>query len=395
MKSNLHRNALAAVLALAGLGQIQAQIAVPSDGSDGALVITTNTVIDLSLATTGSWNLDNTPNSGKGVHDPEKWAVVFKYSSVEIAPKAIVTFLNHPSHAPVVWLVKGSAIINGIIDISGHSSTFGHPAYLTPTEPGPGGFRGGAFGPIGRGGGFGPGGISFNGGYGIGASYVGVYGNPQIQPLIGGSGALGIARDGGASGPSGGGAILIAAAERIDLNGSVLSVGSINWRCCGPVEYSASTGGAIRLVADSITGAGYLDAGRTRTEANRVSPELHINPNTTAVPPGTTPSIWPPNTTPTVTILSVNGQDSPKDPLAGMLTSSDVSIGTNAPVVVRLETKNFPPSGQVKVRVTPKYADTFVVPATNISGDFVSALWEAKVTFPNGFCALQAHATSQ
>src|SRR5262249_23964325 len=83
-----------------------AQLNVASDGSDGALNITTNTVIDLSKATTGIWSQHNSPNAGNGVYDSSKWAVVFKYSSVSIAINAMVTFLNHPSHAPVVWLVQ-------------------------------------------------------------------------------------------------------------------------------------------------------------------------------------------------------------------------------------------------------------------------------------------------
>lgn len=61
-----------------------ASITVPSDGTDGALVISANTVIDLSQAITGNWDTNNAANSGKGVYDPAKWAVVFKYTSVTI-----------------------------------------------------------------------------------------------------------------------------------------------------------------------------------------------------------------------------------------------------------------------------------------------------------------------
>ena len=60
----------------------QAQLTIPyADGSDGALNITANTVIDLSQAVTGVWT--NTSGSpGNGIYDPTQWAVVFKYSSV-------------------------------------------------------------------------------------------------------------------------------------------------------------------------------------------------------------------------------------------------------------------------------------------------------------------------
>src|SRR5690349_6773838 len=89
-----------------------AQINVQSDGSDGALNITSNTVIDLSQAISGAWSNNNTANAGKGIYDSNKWAVVFKYSSVNIASNASVTFSNHASHAPVVWLVQSNVNIS-------------------------------------------------------------------------------------------------------------------------------------------------------------------------------------------------------------------------------------------------------------------------------------------
>src|SRR5438128_1659826 len=49
---------------------LHAQLTVPyANGSDGALVITTDTAIDLSQAVTGVWT--NTSGSpGKGIYDP-------------------------------------------------------------------------------------------------------------------------------------------------------------------------------------------------------------------------------------------------------------------------------------------------------------------------------------
>src|SRR5438309_1093950 len=92
----------------------QASITIPgADGSDGALVITTDTVIDLSKAVTTNWDANNTANAGNGVYDSNMWAVVFKYSSVTIASNATVTFANHASRAPVVWLVNSNVTING------------------------------------------------------------------------------------------------------------------------------------------------------------------------------------------------------------------------------------------------------------------------------------------
>lgn len=172
----------------------QAAIIIPSaDGSDGALHITSTTVIDLAEAITGDWDSDNSTNAGKGIYDPQQWAVVFKYNSVAIDAGAVLTFLNHPSRAPVVWLVNGNVIINGTVSLNGQD-------YQTPPtipEPGPGGFRGGSgyYRTINNGAGFGPGGgdgpsagYGTSGSYGTGAS---PYGNQSLIPLIGGSGGGG------------------------------------------------------------------------------------------------------------------------------------------------------------------------------------------------------------
>jgi plastocyanin len=381
---------------LDGFGTVVPPLNVPSDGSDGVLNITSNTVIDLSQAVTGTWTNNNTANSGKGVYDSSKWAVVFKYQSVNIAVGSTVTFSNHASHAPVVWLVQSNAMINGIVNLDGHFFLTTYPNRLTPNEPGPGGFRGGAIGPLGQGGGFGPGGANTIGNdYYYGAGYGNGYGNPQVMPLMGGSGAGGFSSSdyyGPFAGPSGGGAILIVAGNTMMINGQITANGSGNkyWLYGG--VYSG--GGAIRVIANSIQGNGTISAAVNRAEANATSSQLIFTPNTVAVPPGTTPVIWPSVTTPTVKVVSVNGLSSPADPLAAVLTSSDLSLGTNGPMDIFLVTSNFPPSGVVSLRVIPKYANVFGVNASFVSGTFSSATWKATATLPNGFCVLQAHATS-
>ena len=75
---------------------------------------------------------------GAGVYDPNQWAVVFKYSSVIVDGVYTVTFKNHPSHAPVVWLVSGDVTLAGEVNLDGQPWVYA-PALA---EPGPGGFRG-------------------------------------------------------------------------------------------------------------------------------------------------------------------------------------------------------------------------------------------------------------
>ena len=109
-----HKTTSLLLAAFFGALTAHAQLSIPSDGSDGAFNPTTNVEIDLGLATTALWN---SPGSGNGVYDTEKWAVVFKYSSVNIPAGVTVTFKNHPSYAPVVWLVQGNVTIAGELNL--------------------------------------------------------------------------------------------------------------------------------------------------------------------------------------------------------------------------------------------------------------------------------------
>ena len=107
---------LAAFAFVASVSSAFAQLIIPSDGSDGAFNPVANVEIDLSQAVTGTWS-NPSPSSGNGIYDAEKWAIVFKYSSVNIPSGVTVTFKNHPSHAPVVWLVQGSVNIAGTVSV--------------------------------------------------------------------------------------------------------------------------------------------------------------------------------------------------------------------------------------------------------------------------------------
>lgn len=373
---------------LASLPAAFAQLTIPSDGSDGSFNPTSSIQIDLSQAITGTWSANNTANAGKGIYDPAKWAIVFKYASVNIPAGVSVTFVNHPSHAPVVWLVQGSVNIAGIINLEGRNGGSA-TSYSIPTEPGPGGFRGGAQGSLGRGSGLGIGGTNGNS-FGAQAAYASVYGNPSVIPLIGGSG--GGSSDFGYAGGAGGGAILIAAPNSISLLGTISTNGGYPH---GNASYGS--GGAIRLIANAITGSGTLTAnndGRIRIEANSVSGNVVPSPQTIAVPPANPPVIWPGATAPTVRVVSVDANAAPTYPIGSLDTAADVGISANASTQVILQTTNFPINGLVQVRSAGKFNTTPVfTTATLQSGDANSALWSATITFATGFTTLQARAT--
>jgi hypothetical protein len=394
MKTKFKKVALLALTLTALTPATQAQLAIPSDGSDGVLNITTNTVIDLSQSVTGTWSDNNAANAGKGIYDPNKWAVVFKYSSVTIASNATVVFKNHLTHAPVVWLVNADVTINGTVSLDGQerlADTFRVP------EPGPGGFRGGARGDNAygffAGAGFGPGGYwNDNGSY----STYHIYGNQQIVPLIGGSGGGGYAPNNNNdwTGSGGGGAILIAAANNITVNGLFsANAGSSSSRYRG-------SGGAIRLIANQILGNGRLEAvsetypGRIRIEANSTSASLTANPVTGTASP-TPLVIWPAPTAPTVQVISVGGLSAPLDPKASLTgPSSDVTINTTNIVTIVLQSANFPTNGTVNVYVKPRNAAQSIIPATYVSGNTTLANWQVTTTMLPAYSIIQARAVA-
>jgi hypothetical protein len=385
------RHLLALLTAALLTSAAHAQLTIPSDGSDGVFSPVANVEIDLGLATTALWN---TPGSGNGVYDAEKWAVVFKYSSVSIPNGVKVTFKNHPTYAPVVWLVQGNVAIAGELNLDGKNKNASQPESLIPTETGPGGFRGGASGPAGYGIGLGTGG-------GLGAdgsgAYQGQYGNPQILPLIGGSG--------GNSGGGGGGCIAIFASQSVTISGLVSArggVGTYGHPWGNPVNFGS--GGAIKIVAATVSGTGTISSlfpntvlpGRLRIETNTLAPSLQTTPETIGVPPANPPVIWPAVNAPIAKVVSVDAVNAPVDPRAPLVAGADVAIQNSNQVNILIETQNFPIEGVVQLYITPKFGtwdSRKVLNATRLNGDITSATWRVQTTLPQGFVTLQARAT--
>ncbi len=431
MKSNIGfiNRLLVSITLLVG-GALNAAIIVPgANGTDGALVVTESTTIDLSQAVTGVWDSDNSANAGKGTYDPEKWAVVFKYNSVSVAAGAVVTFKNHPSRAPVVWLVNGNVEIGGTVNLDGQN---GQPA-PTLSEPGPGGFRG-ASTPIPAdgitsGAGFGVGGGSRGfdfpdgsrtttrpGSHGTAGDGVGpgaIYGNPAIIPLIGGSGGGASGYGGGehGGGGAGGGAILISASGSVALNGSIRANGGDGSAVTWPGE--GGSGGAIRIVADTLQGLGEIQCrggivpnspfgpsfaglGRIRVETTATTGSIQPSPDPSvvAIADGSTALIWPPSGSPEVRVISIGGQSSPSDPRAGFgVVGADVSLPLVNEASVVIETRNAEEASVVKVRGTPRSNGNFTeVNATLssvVSEDPLVLRWIANLPVQSGYSAVQ------
>jgi len=403
---------LISVLILLFPNALLAQIDVGSDGSDGAFNPVSNQTIDLSLAPTANWD---SPGSGNGVYDPALWAVVFKFSSVDIPAGVSIQFTNHPSGAPVVWLVDGTARVSGSVHLDGEDGT---GFTYTPSEPGPGGFRGGrgyasesspGGAGLGPGGGRYPDGAGSYGTEGGGSGPVSpTYGNARILPLIGGSGGAATTLVGveGSGGGAGGGAILIAADDSILVTGTLSANGGTGDNYLSVVGGSGS-GGGIRLISDVVINTGTLQAtggdksrpggaGRIRVEGNTVTVNP-TNPNFTVLTPlgVDDPVLWPPAGAPALVVVSINGEPVPADPNGEFTTPpGDVNLAALGPVDVILSATNVPILSTVNVRLIPKSGPDLNVVASFTSGDDLASTWTATVdSLPrSGFAAVQARA---
>ena len=372
------------------------------EGSDGDLLPAANVTIDLSLAVTGSWDSAGT---GNGVYDPAKWAVVFKYNSINIPAGKTVTFSNHPSGAPVVWLVTGSVIIDGTVNLNGQNYTTN--LYI-PTKPGPGGFAGGkglTGTPGFAGGGFGPGGANATNytsasyaSLGAGAAAGVLYGNQRIIPLIGGSGGGGEA-DYNRSGGAGGGALLIVASQNIAINGLIQALGGTG-RTYFSDQVGGGSSGAIRLVADSIAGDGRLEAyarnggaGRIRLETLSFSGLMNINPISPVNVPDEPLALWPTAAAPSLKVISIGAHDVPADPNGSPHTGElDFQMDNESISNIILEANNVPSDASVKVRIVPVNGNPVTETAIFNSGtDAVSTWVVSDVSLPVGPFVIQAH----
>ncbi|ODS24407.1 hypothetical protein AB835_03660 [Candidatus Endobugula sertula] len=369
-----------------------------STGVDGALAPTADTIITV-------------PDNG-----------ILQYTSITIPEGVTVRFADGsgPGNPPVTILVQGDATINGNIDIRGVDGN-----QLTALPPGA--FAGGRP-QINQGGsGKGPGGSSGDRNGGSYASlgqrfntglntFVGnIYGSDSLQPLLGGSGggATNIETDPnasigtGARGGSGGGALLLAVSGTLILNGNILANGGNG----APFSFSrsirfgsgAGSGGAVRLVATRVNGAGVIDMrgglggqaglpggrggfGRARIEADELNFFGASNPNT-VVTSSTPQPIFPANL-PTIRISSVAGSAVPATPTG----DNDVVLpsNTNNPVTVAFSAVNIPLGATVALTVTPAIGSQMTATSSPLSGSLENATASAQVSLPQGTSTLMA-----
>jgi len=317
-------------------------------------LILSATVVQAQTFSSGSTGADGAATcSSQGVNWQVPDSGVFNFTTVEIT-SCTVNFTPNHRNTPVVILAQGDVVIGGsTIRVNANS-------YI----PGPGGFYGGA----GNQAGFGPGG----GAPGQPGQWIGPL---SLVPPIGGSGAGG--QDGGGNfGGGGGGAIVIASSTSIQCGGVIFADGSFSYNS----TVGAGAGGAIRLVANSVTGtcsllargggvSGNSNHGLIRVEA-QVGGLLYTGATTpSAVLSVINPDVIPTSTTADLTISSIGGFPVFSD--AGTRPGTvDVVLPSalTDPIAVAVQGTNIPVGTAVNLNLSGSSGTTYV-PGT-LAGSF-------------------------
>jgi hypothetical protein len=394
---------VSAVVLFAGIGDVWAQVFNSgSTGALGAFSPATNTVVTL-------------PADG-----------ILNYTTVTIPVGVTVTFQRNASNTPVTMLATGNVTIAGIINVNGQNGITATGAGAGPIPGGlggPGGFDGGQSGSLSAGTG-----QNGSAGRGFGAqpglftpttnTSDAVYGPDTmfgLIPLFGGSGGGGGGRIiggtiNGGSGAGGGGAIVIASTTQIAIAAGgqiVANGGSAVGAPCSYQTGGAGSGGAIRLVAPSISNQGTIQAvggsavcpgptagaGRIRVEAfsypvfNTTNPLPSLVTSPGPVTAASTPAL---TSVPTLRISTINGVAVPASP-TGAYATPDVILpaGTTSPLSVTVTATNTPPGTIFRIGAIPQgalmVAPTDAAPST---GTCASSTASATVAVPAGQVAV-------
>jgi hypothetical protein len=390
-------------------------------------------------ASTEFWDGKKWNYQGGGIYEfdmSKKTNGVWRYKKIIIPKGMVVRFKRNAANTPVYWLAADNVEINGIIDVSGDAAWnvyYTSAKMRNSPQGGPGGFDGG------RGGirydesgsylgmpGVGPGGGSagkesgssielsygksggFTGSADSSGKSVAIYGNSYLQPLIGGSGGGGTASFpsmDGAPGGGGGGAILIASSRDIMLDGKILANGGANSYAMGSNYFhsGAGSGGAIRLVADRVTGSGSMSAkaglgsfnsttsfGRIRIEAfeRELAKSTVHSPTPLQVPPmsgQSAPEGSPIKSLGLISIYSVSGQIL-SAPTTGNMNALEVVFNAPGAVKIVVSAQGVDDGSQIRLRVTMSGEAIESLPAIISSGKA-----EFNIDVPAGEGTIQAY----
>jgi len=332
-----------------------------STGADGDFTPTN------SMPTTG-WSISNNVVTVTNKSDG-----IFNFRSINISNAWTVRFTANTLNTPVYLLATGNVVIAGTIDVSGETVTG-----ATAGHGGPGGYGGGNAS-LKDGWGHGPGfgvdcGSDYNAAFGrtlgLNCDDFGqrrAYGTIDLVPMIGGSG--GAATSATYGGGGGGGAILIASSGTITMSGRISADG-------GTGNNGEGSGGAIKLMANTITGEGVISAvpyngsggeGRIRLEACVDQRMSATAPSATFATPG----IIILNPTPTITVASIGGQNTPWPPSGSITSTPDMTV-TNLPntATISVAASYISTGTTFNIIINPVSGSNLVASGTLSSGNF-------------------------
>jgi hypothetical protein len=244
------------------------------------------------------------------------------------------------------------------------------------------------------------------------------YGTKTLLPLIGGSGGGGGGSFAwsqviGGGGGGGGGAILLASSGTISFPDNGEGGRGIYARgFSSPFLFTnqvggSGSGGAIRLVANTISGNPCLDVGASsaglpdgsigiiRIEAFNLSQYIPRCSTTAQTLGNPNPVTIPDN--PTIKITSVGGVAAPANPVgSNSAVNPDIVVSASVPnpVQVAIQATNIPVGTVLQVRLTPESGTSTLVNSTALSGTTASSNATANVILPaTGISVIRAFVT--
>ena len=364
-----------------------------STGSDGALSFPNAKPGDVIIFNPASFSPPLDPS-----HDG-----IFNFTTINIPTGVTVKLSGQILPGPIFWLASGNVDIEGTVDLSGANGVVAtnQVAQRIPSIPGAGGYAGGTGGMFGGGDpaepGLGPqGGIASGGGC---AGSGGFGANTLLVPLFGGSGGGGMIASGffGGGGGAGGGAILVASSGSITLNGAILANGGSGGVGGGISSAGGGSGGGIRLVAQTITGSGLIQAtggsnncttggtsGIIRLEANQLNFTGSENGNITSGTPFATFVPTAGNPAPAVKVVSIGGATVNPNP-TGSFSTPDVTISSAVAVPIVVQGTNVPTGTVVHLQIASENGPDIIVDTPGLTGSPQSSTATVNVTFPPGY----------
>jgi hypothetical protein len=174
----------------------------------------------------------------------------------------------------------------------------------------------------------------------------------------------------GYGGGAGGGALLIASSTQIIVNGAINANGGSSGRAGGSVWAGGGSGGAVRLVANTITGAGLLSttggngygvvggSGLVRLEAAALSFVGSVQGTLAESTPF--PLLLPTAGSPSAKVISINGVAINPNPA----TFPDITVNTTSAIAVVIQTHNIPTTATIQLTIlNENHVPDTVIPA--------------------------------